>query len=214
MIGSSFAQGMCGRSSCGAIPTDGVPSSSWFTSGSPTQVGQSFTLCADMTITELHVHIGFPPSASINGTLIIRNVAECGAPGMTSATIEHTQPITIDTTTGNQVFTLSTPFAVTANQTYAWILDGGSSFSYAISRSSVDYIGHSLMGGPGSGCLPGEATCNDALFAFNAPAFEEPSQEPIPTMGEWGIICLLLILIVIGVVSIRESSSVWVRAQT
>jgi len=204
-LGSINGQGACGTTSCGAIPTDGVPDASWFSSGSPAQVGQSFTLCSNLTITELNVHVGSGPSSSLAGTLIIRDVASCGAVGTVGAIVEYSQPITIDTASGNQVFTLTTPFNAMANTTYAWIIEAGTGFDWSISRSSVDYQGHSLLTGPsGGGCNPGDGTCQDALFAFNAPAFIDPPTETIPTMGQWAIICLLLIMVIMGIVSIKE----------
>lgn len=175
LLGSLSAQPNCPPApmTCAESPVVANPDGFYFTStngaSGTAQVGQSFTPCENGSIESLMIFVTSAANSNDPATLIFRDVAMCGAAGTVGATSEYTQNITLPTVTGFVAYRLTTPYQVTAGQTYAFFIDGGDHFSYAVSRSSVDYPGHSAMDNSGLACTPGSFTCNSIYYEFNAP---------------------------------------------
>lgn len=160
--------------------------------------GQSFVATATTQITQISVR----PNVDYAGTLYLYNgnvgsgtILAVGAPAYTQAGINLTS-----TTSGGpmRVITLTTPFPVTAGNSYTFVLDGGASLRSSGANPYAD--GQFIFG------YANQAEFNrDLAFeVFAAPVAPAATTASIPTLGEWGLIFMSGLLAMFGLVSVRR----------
>lgn len=149
-------------------------------SGANPGLGQSFTATLTGTVTQIQVR----PRSTATVTMRFYNGAGSGTTGSVGTPASSQTVNLVDTgsdTSGFQTIVLDTPLPVTAGQQYA----------FAISVPLVSFAGSSTNSyAPGS-----------RLFAYNSPLTDdlvftvtEVAAVPVPTMSEWAMILLGMML--------------------
>ncbi len=105
---------------------------------------------------------------------------------------------------GAQIFTinLNTPFPVTIGMSYAFGFETTSTNNPPPVASATDYADGAAYRDEGGG-LSTFAQGFDFDFAVQISPASAPPDPNIPTLGQWGLIALTLLLLTFGVVAIR-----------
>ena len=154
-----------------------------------TETGQSFTACGTGFITEITVNFNSIITAG-DATLKITT----GTPAPITAP-EYTQTVNI-AAIGDLTIPLTTPFPVTNATQYSFSLLGIGATSVNMNFNGADV----LAGGRFFQNTNAFGGGFDLRFSLSIAA-TDPN---IPTLGQWGLIILGLLLVVCGIVAIRD----------
>ncbi|WP_298162223.1 IPTL-CTERM sorting domain-containing protein [Brevundimonas sp.] len=155
------------------------------TSGGQPGFGQSFTATLTGTVTQIQVR----PRSNATVTMHFYSGPGSGTDGSVGTPASSQTVNLVDTgsnTSGFQTIVLSTPLPVTAGQQYAFVIDQ-TIVPFAVS-SSNPYAGGSMLG-----------IYNSPFGGVNGPfdlvfTVTEVAAAPVPTMSEWMMILLGLML--------------------
>jgi hypothetical protein len=147
-------------------------------------IGQSFTA----TVTGIVTQIAVRPRANIsNVSLRLYNSGVPSGPG------DYTQVVSLTALSGNdagfQTITLNTPLPVTAGQQY--------SFNFLV--ADLAYQNANVYGG-GSLWVTGSSFAQDLAFQV----YEQPTPAPVPTLSEWAMILLGVMLAAMAAVYVQR----------
>jgi hypothetical protein len=164
-------------------------------------IGQSFVATATTQITQINVH----PVSNYTGTLYIYHgnagsgtVGAVGAPAYTQTGIN----LAASAIGGPmRAMVLATPFAVTAGNSYTFILDG---FVGLYADSSDPYAGGQFIPDYADQLLSGYDLAFEILAAGPAAA---ATPAAIPTLGEWALIFMSGLLAMLGLMSVRRGKA-------
>lgn len=171
-----------------ASPTTNVDAS--------TIIGQSFKSCRDGQLNTITINVTLPI-----GVTEAKTTLSVAAGETTNSGILHTQAVTISAS-GEVVINLTNPVKVKNNQTYTFFFGGsGDAFGIAISSSLGDtYTEGALLQG-------NTPLVNTDLF-FKLALGAIPIVAPIPTMSEWGLLVLALLILNLGIFYVQQTESI------
>lgn len=171
---------------------NGIDGGSTQVTRSSGQIGQTFIPCQDGEITEIIVSL----ITNANYTFFL----EEHTPGGQILNLTNqilTQSVTTATSTGTPVtFTLPTPYSVNSGSTYrfTWTTDFIGSWGCRATTGGSDY--------PDGGFTGGSSFISDWDLDFELTI--QPPTPLIPTMGEWALITLALIILSMGVIYVMQ----------
>ena len=161
------------------------------------QQGSSFQSCMTGEVSKIGIEFNTNNNGDANALMILRDVLMPGAPGTVGATNEYVQNIIIAPGGGIQEFNLNVPFAVLDGLSYAWFVQESIGGDIYINGASGNPYPN---GGDMNGFSSGPSQIVDLVFQVTI----NPSL-PIPTLSQWGIITLSMIMLIFGVVALKDS---------
>lgn len=194
MLMSSGLNAQCTTPSFGVVAEYGS-----FTEFSMSSIGQTFTACQDGEITSISIRIS--SSNTYSGSV---NLYLGDEPGDGGTKLEDGSPYTsFPILSGGQVVVIdlsSNPFAVLNGQVYRLELERN-----AVSGNNIRVDLQNA--GPEGPYLEGDYVTNGGAYqAFRdinfAVSITNPA--PIPTLSDWGIIILSFIMLILGLVTVRQ----------
>ena len=153
--------------------------------------------------------VGSSQTVAFLNDLFDLNLSASGSTNMGVSTLNEVQasgtpfescPPTIPNLTATSLITSSMP------DNKRCIYESGSSTSVAffqVGLGTVFYIGYDYND-TGSGCSVDASTFLDCITLGGIEEAIEILPDPIPTLGEWGLIILLLLISIIGLSSLRQ----------
>lgn len=157
--------------------------------------GQSFTASCAGDIISVTIEWGTLPTAGSNSNDRVLNIYD--GPLCTSPLL-HTQVIPVSSiVVGNNTFVLTAPVSINAGEVNAWeISDAGQTGDAAHGVAWVS-------GGAYSG---GNAwySCSQLTSLDNNFDVQIGNPPPVPTLSQWGLILLCLVMVSLGVIAVRR----------
>ncbi len=157
------------------------------------KIGQTFTACQTGNITSISLGFGSGLVASTNNNLRIQAIT----PPL-SSTLSSTAHQTFNLTSGAQtvVITLNSPFPVVAGNDYAFEIENSAGTSWDLQMNSIDDYTDGYLYQHTNGSFNDFGQAADLDFEVNIqPSSSNPE---VPTLSEWGLIILALLLMTLG----------------
>ena len=159
------------------------------------QSGQTFLACADGEVTSISVSVF---GGSRAGTYELYIDEDPGAGVLLTATpAASTVQSTNITTSATLTFDLDTPYPVSDDGTLYRFSITNTSNSYRLARENDNYA---------DGTLIDESGNQDAAYDLDFEVSIQASPTPIPTLSEWSLIILALLLMTLGTLYLVQPS--------